>query len=85
MEHLVKVKQATSFVWQDGVAAMCGSSLGLKLAQYVQCSRDALHANAMYCIANDKGSVCRLPLRNAFVAVPSGMAAVCCPVVLILK
>ena len=80
-QKVVKAKLATSFEWQDGVEAMSGSSLGFKLAQYVQCAREVLHKSDMYCIANDKGSVCRLPLRNAFVAVPSGMAAVCCPVV----
>ena len=34
-----------------------------------------------FAIASDKGSVNKLPLRDAFVVIPSGVAAVCPPVV----
>ena len=70
-----------TFQWQKGSDAMAGSSLGLKLAQYVDNSRISFGQGTMFASPSDKGSVSKLPLRNAFVVQPSGAAALCCPVV----
>ena len=79
-----KSDMVVQFAWTDCEAAMTGSSLGLKLAQYVRCTQELLGHSRMYALACDKGSVNKLPLRNGILHVPSGHAALCCPTVCLI-
>lgn len=69
------------FEWEDAAEAMSGSSVALRLAQYVSSAQVMLGSSTSFAIANDKGSACKLQLRNGYLATPSGAAAVCAPVV----
>lgn len=67
--------------YESVVSVMGSKRLDLKLAQYVITSRMAMKKNTMFSMCTDKGSVCRLQLRNAYITIPSGKAAICTPVV----
>jgi len=69
------------FSWQGLQDSLEGKDLGLRLAQYVVCTREMLGDSIAYGFCNDKGSVNRLPLRNGYIVIPGGQAGLCAPVV----
>lgn len=76
-----EVVGSVTIAWDDVTDLLDSGNLGLKLSQYVVSAREMLRRHTMYCMANDKAVVCKLPLRNTFIAVPTGKAVVCNPVV----
>ena len=71
------------FKWLDISDQLSGSSMDLKLAQYVTAGQHWIGGGCMWALGTDKGIVNRLPLRNSYLVQPSGRGVVCVPVVAI--
>jgi hypothetical protein len=73
------------FKWTTFDDALDGSahSLDRKLAQYVVASVEHSLLHPTFSMATDGGNIGALPLQMSFIVFPDGVAALCCPAVLV--